>query len=514
MAGQSRQRVRHPHALYARHFAAFDLLPIWSSVDAGGFGSPMPLMYHKLFFMIAGLLSVAGLSLKSADVVALWLFLVAGAAGLGLTVRALGGSRLAAAIAGCSLITANYTVTNWLVRGAVAEFSGAMVTAWALLFFVRSLQAGRMHPGLGVGARSVVAGAFGARLLRRTARWRQPGLLLAAAGAAPWSMLNPRTGWRAVACSRASSSRRTSRRWRCCRAGYDFNRILIPYQPVNEFRPVPRLLLGASTGTSARTVSGLTVQLDHAMLALLIVSARRAGDQRACAPRPPAPDTIVRAALPFLILAAFGMLLQLPVSSPFYLWMPGAAFLQFPWRLLALITPALIVAAVFLGRPASPGRWPAVHPGHVPRPGWLPAAALRAASGSAFAIDPPQMAGVSFSSPYREYEPRTAPPLVDIRVKLAARWSDAGCVYNRAAAEAEVTVDAVSNRRAAGRRCCRCRSTHPPCTRCWRRRARRQPCLVIPEFPDLCGAAIPAGDGEVSVALPTMASLVRSLVIR
>ena len=29
--------------VYARHMAIFDLLPVWSSSDAAGFGSPMPL---------------------------------------------------------------------------------------------------------------------------------------------------------------------------------------------------------------------------------------------------------------------------------------------------------------------------------------------------------------------------------------------------------------------------------------------------------------------------------------
>lgn len=491
--------------IYARHFAAFDLLPIWSSVDAGGFGSPMPLMYHKLFFIAAGLLALAGESLKSADTTVLWLFLIAGASGLYLTMRAMGGSRLAAAVAGCCLITANYTITNWLVRGAVAEFSGSMIAAWALFFLVKSINAGRVHSGLGIVlgllwlAHSVLA--FYVGLL-----FAATYLLLATAGIAPWSLLNPRTGWRSVAwftliltpylASMAVLSRR-----------YDFNRILIPYQPVNEFRPFLSYLWERNWHFG-RTVSGLTVQLDHPMLALLVVglcglTAAAAGRSPAARPHP------LRAVLPFMILIALALFLQLPASAPFYLRMPGAAFLQFPWRLLALLTPALIVAAVFLAEQCLPPDARLFVLG-------CAAAWMIAGSGAfvplqdpRFAIDPPQMTAISFSSPYREYEPRAAPRLEELRASLAARWQEAGCAYDRLEADEEVTV--VQFRTSCGRSAVLPLPLYASALHVVRspNSSRNQRCLQVPEFPDLCGAAIQAGDGTVSVALPAMRSILR-----
>ena len=92
----------HTH-VYARHFSWFDILPIWSSADVSGFGSPMPLLYHKLFYFLAGVIALGVGSLKSADLIAVALLLVAGAAGLYLTMRTLGASRLAATVAGCSV---------------------------------------------------------------------------------------------------------------------------------------------------------------------------------------------------------------------------------------------------------------------------------------------------------------------------------------------------------------------------------------------------------------------------
>ena len=113
--------------IYARHYAWFDLLPIWTSLDAWGFGSPMPVVYHKLFYMIAAPLLLATGSIKAAIVIALALFLTTGALGIYTTMRAIGASALAAVVAGCCLLTASYTVTNWLVRGAMAELAGAMI---------------------------------------------------------------------------------------------------------------------------------------------------------------------------------------------------------------------------------------------------------------------------------------------------------------------------------------------------------------------------------------------------
>src|SRR5262245_40180289 len=125
-------------------------MPIWSSADVSGFGSPLPLMYHKLFYFLGGALALITGSIKSADVTAIALLLVAGAGGIALTLRSLGASRLAAIIGGCCLITANYTVTNWLVRGALAEFTSAMIVPWVLFYFVRSVNAGRIAAGLGI----------------------------------------------------------------------------------------------------------------------------------------------------------------------------------------------------------------------------------------------------------------------------------------------------------------------------------------------------------------------------
>lgn len=125
-------------------------MPVWTSIDAGGFGSPMPLMYHKLFYAIAGVVALGTGTMKGAVVTTLALFLMVGATGVFQAVRELGASRLATAVGGCSLIAASYTVTNWLVRGAVAEFAAAMLVPWVLLCLCRTITLGRAPAVLGL----------------------------------------------------------------------------------------------------------------------------------------------------------------------------------------------------------------------------------------------------------------------------------------------------------------------------------------------------------------------------
>ena len=54
--------------IYAAHIRHLDLIPVWSSSDELGLGSPVLLFYHRAFFYIAGFISVFGLGLKASVV--------------------------------------------------------------------------------------------------------------------------------------------------------------------------------------------------------------------------------------------------------------------------------------------------------------------------------------------------------------------------------------------------------------------------------------------------------------
>jgi hypothetical protein len=194
-------------------------------------------------------------------------------------------------------------------------------------------------------------------------------------------------------------------------------------------------------------------------------------------------------------------MLQLRFAAPFYDKVPGAVFLQFPWRLLAIVTPSLIVAAVFLADRVLP-RDPRMF-------GLGAAAAWMVVACGAFAPlqDPrvplePRLAALSFSG-FREYEPKSAAPLGEVQTRLAARWADAGCFLERhTQEEASVVVLRTSCGRAAVLPLPIYASPlHSVRTSL---HDRQQRCLTMPEFPALCVAAIPAATAEVMVILPRM----------
>lgn len=486
--------------IYARHFSWFDVAPIWTSIDVSGFGSPMPLMYHKLFYFVAAPLALAMGSTKSALIIVLAVFLVVGAAGMQLTLRALSASRVAAIAAGCCLTTANYTITNWLIRGAMAELSAAMLVPWVFLAFVKTIQQGRITVGLGV--------AFGLLWLSHSAMAFYTGLLLgvtyvalAAVGAASWSVLRPTTAWPALL-------------WclllvlpylipmTMLSGDYEFSRFPSPpLRPLYQYRPALSYLWDTHW-RFGRTSMGLTMQLDLAMLGLAAVGLGALVGGRLRTTR----DSVLRQVLPFGIVAALGLALQLFVFRAFYEWVPGAAYIQFPWRLLALVTPALIVGALYLADQALPSWRTFVIIGATV---WMVAAcgAFRPMHYPRVTLTP-SLADLTFSG-FREYEPRAALPLAETQARLAARWAELGCSY--------VAVDASDRESAVRRFWTRCMQGallplplySSPLHAVDSGDAPSHECLPVPDFPSLCGVAIPAGETTVRVRMPTMAAFAR-----
>ncbi|MBI1857010.1 hypothetical protein HY003_01180 [Candidatus Saccharibacteria bacterium] len=121
--------------IYADHFRQGDFVPIWSSSDAYGMGTPLPLFYHKTFYYVSGLLFIILQSIKLAIVSSMALFMLVGVYGMRFCVRKLGNrDKLVLLIVPQLLLFSNYTFSNWLVRGAMAEFSAMMLIPWLLLW--------------------------------------------------------------------------------------------------------------------------------------------------------------------------------------------------------------------------------------------------------------------------------------------------------------------------------------------------------------------------------------------
>jgi hypothetical protein len=330
--------------VYAAHCRFGDFLPIWSSVDNDGFGSPAPLFYHKLFYAVAATLFLLWGNMKAAIILAIGFFLILGAWGMYLLMRALGSSRLVSAIAGLSLIVANYTVTDWLVRGAVAELSGYMLVPWTMLCLIRSVQRQRIDPWLGV--------VLGVVFLAHSVLSFYLGLLYAAtllililAQQIKASLAMFASGALALFCFLVVASPYLLA-MKLIGRDYEITReISWVYQPKYQFQPWHNYLW--DTWRFGHTWHGFSVQIDLPMTVLVIAAVvlvfvgpfRGPGKAR---------WQVLGPVLPFMLLLFATLLLQMRLAAKFYEWMPGAAFIQFPWRLLAIIAPAAIVFGLYM----------------------------------------------------------------------------------------------------------------------------------------------------------------------
>ncbi len=120
--------------MYAAHLRHFDLVPVWSSTDGIGLGTPVLLYYHRAFFYVAGLIDVlVGGHLKFSVETTLAIFLAVGAYGMRQALRVVSDSRLLCTVGSLGFLFTNYAFTDWLdPRGDLAEFSAMMLVPWLL----------------------------------------------------------------------------------------------------------------------------------------------------------------------------------------------------------------------------------------------------------------------------------------------------------------------------------------------------------------------------------------------
>lgn len=126
--------------IYAQHYLQKDFFPIWSSNDNLGFGSPQPLFYHKLFYIISSIIYILTGSFKLSIALGIYFFLVIGMIGQYKLCCEAYCSNFLSMIAGIILPFTNYTLTDWLIRGAMAEFSAYMLIPWLFFLYLKALK--------------------------------------------------------------------------------------------------------------------------------------------------------------------------------------------------------------------------------------------------------------------------------------------------------------------------------------------------------------------------------------
>ena len=103
-------------------------------------GSPVLLYYHRLFFSVAGLIyGILGRGLKQSVVAAIAIFLIVGAYGMRRALGVVTDSKLLCIAGSIGFLFTNYVFTDWLVpRGDPSELSALMIVPW-LLFWCLNL---------------------------------------------------------------------------------------------------------------------------------------------------------------------------------------------------------------------------------------------------------------------------------------------------------------------------------------------------------------------------------------
>jgi hypothetical protein len=226
----------------------------------------------------------------------------------------------------------NYSVTNWLVRGAMAEYSAMMLIPLVLYLVKKSWDRGLLYSPIGFAfgclflAHSVIAYYFAliigvvlvASCLFRFIPWTFFALkyvvltLLAFVSITWWSLL-PMLYFR--------------QRFDVSRLLPDFLNVQFQFRPASEY-------LWDSIWSWSNPPQLFTVQLDIVLvlcLAVLLLMRRFSRDH-----------------VGVFVFLAISLLLQNGRSWSFYNIVPGAGFIQFPWRLSAL-SSVLLLILVFIG---------------------------------------------------------------------------------------------------------------------------------------------------------------------
>jgi len=333
---------------YAAHFQRLELLPIWCESAAYGLGGPAPVLYHKLFYIVAAACYLLVGSVKLALLAALGSFAVLGLLGMRALLCRLGVPARAALVAGAALWFCNYSYTDWIVRGAYAEYSALQLLPWLFYWLIGLLtgaapratfrQGALLFPALYLAhavlfffAAIPVASALGWRLARGADR-KAMALALLGIGGVFTAVALP-----IVVCQLAVVGE------------IHFAEGTAVFQPPDSYASLAEHLTGGSYVWGA-TPKYLSVQVDLpllavALLALLAVCWPAARRRLAPASAWPPGGHVAYAAC--WLWALYYAFLLSPASAPLYRALPGFSLLQFPWRLLSFIAVSSVTLAAY-----------------------------------------------------------------------------------------------------------------------------------------------------------------------
>ncbi|PJJ96373.1 hypothetical protein CO641_14080 [Lysobacteraceae bacterium NML91-0213] len=314
----------------------------------------MPGLYHKSFMYVSAAIYALTGGVKAAVVGALLFFSIVGFLGAAFAIMAAFGrsSWPAGLLAGALLLTSNYATTDWLVRGAFAEYSAVAAISLLLVPLVHFVRGGHWSKWIGVCIAFLVVSHAGLAL------FVPPLVVVALIVAQRVHVLHWRSLLRRIAQSAVLTLALVAPFLMPLIAfsGYNDNRGLLSegLLPASNFISPVKYIWDAEWRWGAHADS-FTVQFDLyvlpvliACIALLVVLKKKAPDA-SDSPRPGhRPVDATRAVLLFLTISfCVYFFLQMPFAWPIYELVPGARYIQLPWRLQAYTTVlAALMAAV------------------------------------------------------------------------------------------------------------------------------------------------------------------------
>ena len=313
-------------------------IPVWSTHLQYGYGSPLPALYHKTFtYLAATVLALTG-SVKVSLVTSTFVFMVVGFCGMCFCLRQALRGRYPWLwmLGGALLVSSNYATTDWLTRGAFAEFAAMALIPWVLAWCLILIMDSRWRWWIGpLMALLVLSHSMLAlymlipltlALIAAVWCWRRAAL--------EW--------WRPAVISIGVCT--------ICLAPFllpmlamgRFNRTEelvrhMGFTPMTQTIPLSTFFWHQPHWTWGVEWQPFTVQLDTALLlgaciyaVFLLLRKGLVRQDRATA---------------FFLWATLACMAWLQTDSAFWFYthVPGTIYLQFPWRLLAYLTAVLVL---------------------------------------------------------------------------------------------------------------------------------------------------------------------------
>ncbi len=316
---------------FRRAFLEGELLPVWASTAYQGHGGPVPLLYHRGFYWLAGWLALP-LGAYQASVLGMVLVTALGALGAWRLAWWSGAGRLGGALSAALLVTSQYYTTDWLIRGAEAETFAMAMLPWATFYGARFSQGDR------------VAGRW-ALTIAALFHAHQVVALFCLLPLAPLGLLgtwqHARSGWREAARQLGvffAVLLPLTVPWalaiRALHPYFDLEITQRNGHPLREYKPLLLLWRDDAFAWGAQW-RGYSVELGRALVVTGAAGLACAAFLR----------RQWRLWCTLALSAAWAVWLQSEASRPLYEQSHWAGFLMFPWRMNTLLTMVLAVAA-------------------------------------------------------------------------------------------------------------------------------------------------------------------------